>query len=143
MGRAETIYKSRKHSMQGDALPAWVHKPRPVLPCSTPFYLEKNRAGTRSIMLPEVILHTATGLDGRITNFPAGPGLCYTLAIQWNSDTTLCSSETILAVRPGDRVVRARYMIKMMTEPEGRVTRPETTRRGQSRVYGMRSFPAR
>lgn len=48
-------------------------------------------------MLPRVILHTATSLDGRITNFPADLELYYTLAAQWNPDAILFGSSTILA----------------------------------------------
>ncbi len=47
-------------------------------------------------MLPKVILHTATSLDGRITNFPADLELYYTLAAQWNPDAILFGSSTIL-----------------------------------------------
>lgn len=48
-------------------------------------------------MLPDVILHTATSVDGRITNFPADLGLYYGLAAQWNPDAILFGSETVLA----------------------------------------------
>jgi 2,5-diamino-6-(ribosylamino)-4(3H)-pyrimidinone 5'-phosphate reductase len=48
-------------------------------------------------MLPKVILHTATSLDGRITGFPADLELYYTLAAQWNPDAILFGSETVLA----------------------------------------------
>jgi 2,5-diamino-6-(ribosylamino)-4(3H)-pyrimidinone 5'-phosphate reductase len=48
-------------------------------------------------MLPKVILHTATSLDGRITNFPADLELYYALAAQWNPDAILFGSETVLA----------------------------------------------
>jgi 2,5-diamino-6-(ribosylamino)-4(3H)-pyrimidinone 5'-phosphate reductase len=48
-------------------------------------------------MLPRVILHTATSLDGRITNFPADLELYYTLAAQWNPDAILFGSSTVLA----------------------------------------------
>jgi len=48
-------------------------------------------------MLPKVILHTATSLDGRIINFPADLELYYTLAAQWNPDAILFGSSTILA----------------------------------------------
>ena len=48
-------------------------------------------------MLPKVILHTATSLDGRITNFPADLELYYSLAAQWNPDAVLFGSETVLA----------------------------------------------
>jgi 2,5-diamino-6-(ribosylamino)-4(3H)-pyrimidinone 5'-phosphate reductase len=48
-------------------------------------------------MVPKVILHTATSLDGRITGFPADLDLYYTLAAQWNPDAILFGSETVLA----------------------------------------------
>jgi 2,5-diamino-6-(ribosylamino)-4(3H)-pyrimidinone 5'-phosphate reductase len=48
-------------------------------------------------MLPKVILHTATSLDGRITGFPADLELYYTLAARWNPDAILFGSETVLA----------------------------------------------
>ena len=48
-------------------------------------------------MLPHVILHTATSLDGRITNFPADLDLYYSLAARWNPDAILFGSETVLA----------------------------------------------
>lgn len=48
-------------------------------------------------MLPKVILHTATSLDGRITGFPADLELYYSLAAQWNPDAILFGSETVLA----------------------------------------------
>jgi len=35
-------------------------------------------------MMPRVILHIATSLDGRITNFPADLDLYYSLAATWN-----------------------------------------------------------
>jgi 2,5-diamino-6-(ribosylamino)-4(3H)-pyrimidinone 5'-phosphate reductase len=48
-------------------------------------------------MLPKVILHTATSLDGRITGFPADLERYYALAAQWNPDAVLFGSETVLA----------------------------------------------
>jgi 2,5-diamino-6-(ribosylamino)-4(3H)-pyrimidinone 5'-phosphate reductase len=48
-------------------------------------------------MIPKVILHTATSLDGRITGFPADLELYYALAAQWNPDAILFGSETVLA----------------------------------------------
>ncbi|HNX17805.1 MAG TPA: RibD family protein [Methanoregula sp.] len=48
-------------------------------------------------MLPSVILHTATSLDGRITNFPADLELYYSLAARWNPDAVLFGSETVIA----------------------------------------------
>jgi 2,5-diamino-6-(ribosylamino)-4(3H)-pyrimidinone 5'-phosphate reductase len=53
-------------------------------------------------MLPKVILHTATSLDGRITNFPADLELYYGLAAQWNPDAILFGSETVLAAVRAD-----------------------------------------
>jgi 2,5-diamino-6-(ribosylamino)-4(3H)-pyrimidinone 5'-phosphate reductase len=53
-------------------------------------------------MLPKVILHTATSLDGRITNFPANLELYYGLAAQWNPDAILFGSETVLAAARED-----------------------------------------
>jgi 2,5-diamino-6-(ribosylamino)-4(3H)-pyrimidinone 5'-phosphate reductase len=53
-------------------------------------------------MLPRVILHTATSLDGRITNFPADLGLYYSLAARWNPDAVLFGSETVLAAARAD-----------------------------------------
>lgn len=48
-------------------------------------------------MMPDVILHSALSLDGRITNFPADLELYYTLAAQWNPDAVLFGSSTILS----------------------------------------------
>ncbi len=48
-------------------------------------------------MLPRVILHIATSLDGRITNFPADLELYYSLAARWTPDAILFGSETVLA----------------------------------------------
>jgi 2,5-diamino-6-(ribosylamino)-4(3H)-pyrimidinone 5'-phosphate reductase len=48
-------------------------------------------------MVPDVILHTATSLDGRITGFPADLEMYYGLAAQWNPDAILFGSETVLA----------------------------------------------
>ncbi|HNQ30843.1 MAG TPA: RibD family protein [Methanolinea sp.] len=48
-------------------------------------------------MLPRVILHVATSLDGRITNFPANLDLYYALAATWKPDAILFGSETVLA----------------------------------------------
>ena len=53
-------------------------------------------------MLPKVILHTATSVDGRITNFPADLDLYYGLAAQWNPDAILFGSETVLAAVRND-----------------------------------------
>jgi len=48
-------------------------------------------------MLPRVIIHIATSLDGRITNFPADLDLYYALAATWDPDAILFGSETVLA----------------------------------------------
>jgi 2,5-diamino-6-(ribosylamino)-4(3H)-pyrimidinone 5'-phosphate reductase len=48
-------------------------------------------------MIPDVILHSAVSLDGRVTNFPADLDLYYTLAARWNPDAILFGSETVLA----------------------------------------------
>jgi 2,5-diamino-6-(ribosylamino)-4(3H)-pyrimidinone 5'-phosphate reductase len=48
-------------------------------------------------MIPKVILHIATSLDGRIRNFPADYELYYSLAARWNPDAILFGSETVLA----------------------------------------------
>jgi 2,5-diamino-6-(ribosylamino)-4(3H)-pyrimidinone 5'-phosphate reductase len=53
-------------------------------------------------MIPNVILHTAMSLDGRITNFPADLELYYALAAQWNPDAILFGSETVLAAARTD-----------------------------------------
>lgn len=53
-------------------------------------------------MLPNVILHTAMSLDGRITNFPADLEFYYGLAAQWNPDAILFGSETVLAAARAD-----------------------------------------
>ncbi|HNQ30460.1 MAG TPA: hypothetical protein PKM87_10110 [Methanolinea sp.] len=51
-------------------------------------------------MMPRVIIHIATSLDGRITRFPADLELYYALAATWNPDAILFGSETVLtAVR--------------------------------------------
>ncbi len=71
-------------------------------------------------MIPEVILHTAVSLDGRITNFPADLDLYYSLAAQWNPDAILFGSETVLAAvrdNPGLEVPSEHN--EMFTPPEG------------------------
>ncbi len=71
-------------------------------------------------MLPRVILHTATSLDGRITGFPADLELYYTLAAQWNPDAILFGSETVLAAakdNPDLEVPKGHG--EMFTPPEG------------------------
>ncbi|MFA5268672.1 MAG: RibD family protein [Methanoregula sp.] len=72
-------------------------------------------------MLPRVILHIATSLDGRITNFPADLELYYGLAAQWNPDAILFGSETILAA------VRADPSLEVPPEHEELFTPPKDT----------------
>ena len=57
-------------------------------------------------MLPKVILHIATSLDGRITNFPADLDQYYSIAARWNPNAILFGSETVLAA-----VRRARLLL--------------------------------
>jgi 2,5-diamino-6-(ribosylamino)-4(3H)-pyrimidinone 5'-phosphate reductase len=47
-------------------------------------------------MLPDVILHNAVSLDGRIDGFPSNIGLYYELASGWQEDAALAGSNTIL-----------------------------------------------
>lgn len=71
-------------------------------------------------MLPRVILHTATSLDGRITNFPANHDLYYGLAAQWNPDAILFGSETVLAaVRANPALEVPPGHEEMFTPPNG------------------------
>ena len=69
-------------------------------------------------MLPKVILHTATSLDGRITGFPADLELYYSLAARWNPDAILFGSETVLAA------VRDNPMLEVPPEHEEMFTPP-------------------
>lgn len=48
-------------------------------------------------MLPRVIIHNATSLDGRILGFPADLGAYYGLAAGFAEDATLVGSQTVLA----------------------------------------------
>ena len=73
-------------------------------------------------MLPDVILHTATSVDGRITNFPADLGLYYGLAAQWNPDAILFGSETVLAA------VRENPALEVPPEHEEMFTPPPGTK---------------
>lgn len=76
-------------------------------------------------MLPRVILHTATSLDGRITNFPANLELYYSLAAQWNPDAILFGSETILAaVRADPSLEVPPDHAEMFTPPKDAKTDP-------------------
>jgi 2,5-diamino-6-(ribosylamino)-4(3H)-pyrimidinone 5'-phosphate reductase len=71
-------------------------------------------------MLPNVILHTATSLDGRITNFPADLELYYALAGRWNPDAVLFGSETVLAaVRDNPALEVPPEHDEMFTPPAG------------------------
>jgi 2,5-diamino-6-(ribosylamino)-4(3H)-pyrimidinone 5'-phosphate reductase len=70
-------------------------------------------------MLPRVILHTATSLDGRITGFPADLDVYYSLAAQWNPDAILFGSETVLAA------VRDNPSLEIPPEHEEMFTPPE------------------
>jgi 2,5-diamino-6-(ribosylamino)-4(3H)-pyrimidinone 5'-phosphate reductase len=86
---------------------------------TAPLYLPENRPVIRIIMLPKVILHTATSLDGRITNFPADLGTYYGLAAQWNPDAILFGSGTVLAA------ARADPSLEVPPEHEEMFTPPE------------------
>lgn len=99
-------------------------------------------------MLPKVILHTATSLDGRITNFPADLELYYGLAAQWNPDAILFGSETVLcAVRDNPLLEVPPEHEKMFTPPEGAETDPRpllviTDSRGRVRCWdAIRKWP--
>jgi 2,5-diamino-6-(ribosylamino)-4(3H)-pyrimidinone 5'-phosphate reductase len=71
-------------------------------------------------MLPNVILHTATSLDGRITGFPADLEQYYTLAASWNPDAILFGSETVLAaVRDNPDLEVPPDHDEMFRHPEG------------------------
>lgn len=76
-------------------------------------------------MLPKVILHTATSVDGRITNFPADIGLYYGLAAQWNPDAILFGSETVLAAASANPSLSVPpEHEELFTPPEGAETDP-------------------
>ncbi len=71
-------------------------------------------------MLPKVILHIATSLDGRITNFPADLETYYALAARWNPDAILFGSETVLtAVRDNPSLEVPPEHEEMFRPPEG------------------------
>ncbi|OPY35576.1 MAG: 2,5-diamino-6-ribosylamino-4(3H)-pyrimidinone 5'-phosphate reductase [Methanoregula sp. PtaU1.Bin051] len=71
-------------------------------------------------MIPKVILHIATSLDGRITNFPADLDLYYALAARWNPDAILFGSETVLAaVRDNPALEVPVEHEEMFRPPEG------------------------
>ncbi len=72
-------------------------------------------------MLPRVILHVATSLDGRITNFPANLDLYYALAATWKPDAILFGSETVVAA------VRENPSLEVPQEHEDLFTPPEGT----------------
>lgn len=71
-------------------------------------------------MLPRVILHIATSLDGRITNFPADLDTYYSLAARWNPDAILFGSETVLtAFRDNPELEVPPEHEEMFRPPEG------------------------
>jgi 2,5-diamino-6-(ribosylamino)-4(3H)-pyrimidinone 5'-phosphate reductase len=71
-------------------------------------------------MLPKVILHTATSLDGRITGFPADLETYYGLAARWNPDAILFGSETVIAaVRNNPALEVPPEHEEMFRPPEG------------------------
>jgi 2,5-diamino-6-(ribosylamino)-4(3H)-pyrimidinone 5'-phosphate reductase len=99
-------------------------------------------------MLPKVILHTATSLDGRITNFPADLNLYYTLAARWNPDAILFGSETVLAAfRDNPSLEVPKEHEEMFTPAENAVTDPRpllviADSRGRVRCWdGIRKWP--
>jgi 2,5-diamino-6-(ribosylamino)-4(3H)-pyrimidinone 5'-phosphate reductase len=70
-------------------------------------------------MVPRVILHIATSLNGRITNFPADLDLYYSLAATWNPDAILFGSETVLAAfRENPLLEVPQEHVEMFTPPE-------------------------
>jgi len=70
-------------------------------------------------MVPRVILHIATSLDGRITNFPADLEVYYTRAARWNPDAILFGSETVLAaVRQNPSMEVPQEHVEMFTPPK-------------------------
>ncbi|OPY39363.1 MAG: 2,5-diamino-6-ribosylamino-4(3H)-pyrimidinone 5'-phosphate reductase [Methanoregulaceae archaeon PtaU1.Bin059] len=77
-------------------------------------------------MLPRVLIHIATSLDGRITNFPADLDLYYALAATWDPDAILFGSETVLAaVRDNPALEVPPGHEEMFRPPEGeKDTRP-------------------
>ena len=71
-------------------------------------------------MMPRVIIHIATSLDGRITRFPADLELYYALAATWNPDAILFGSETVLtAVRENPALEVPPGHEEMFRPPEG------------------------
>ncbi len=71
-------------------------------------------------MVPKVILHIATSLDGRIRNFPADYEMYYSLAARWNPDAILFGSETVLAaVRDNPALEVPPEHEEMFAPPEG------------------------
>lgn len=76
-------------------------------------------------MLPKVILHIASSLDGRITNFPADLELYYGVAAQWNPDAILFGSATVLAaVRDNPALEVPPEHVQMFTPPKDAKTDP-------------------
>jgi 2,5-diamino-6-(ribosylamino)-4(3H)-pyrimidinone 5'-phosphate reductase len=71
-------------------------------------------------MTPDVILHTAVSLDGRITGFPADLETYYGLAARWNPDAILFGSETVLAaVRDNPALEVPPEHAEMFRPPDG------------------------
>lgn len=71
-------------------------------------------------MTPNIILHTAVSLDGRITGFPADLETYYGLAARWNPDAILFGSETVLcAVRDNPALEVPPGHEQMFRPPEG------------------------
>lgn len=98
-------------------------------------------------MLPRVIIHIATSLDGRITRFPADLDLYYALAATWNPDAILFGSETVLsAVRDNPALEVPPEHEEMFRPMEGvKDTRPLLViadSRGRVRCWdGIRRWP--
>lgn len=55
-------------------------------------------------MIPEVILHNAVSVDGRVDWFTADVGKFYELAARWKEDATLAGTDTILKAYPEERI---------------------------------------
>ncbi len=71
-------------------------------------------------MIPQVILHTAASLDGRIANFPADLETYYGLAAHWNADAVLFGSGTVLAaVRDNPALAVPPEHEEMFRPPDG------------------------
>jgi 2,5-diamino-6-(ribosylamino)-4(3H)-pyrimidinone 5'-phosphate reductase len=55
-------------------------------------------------MLPHVIIHNASSVDGRIDWFPADVGRYYELAAYWQADAILAGADTLLKAYPEERL---------------------------------------